>query len=86
MAAWKGLLSKELWKEKERIGEITQKGGDVRMPRINWKGITSEDVLKAIEIFEAESPEYPSPKSTFLIKLKFQQKLLSSKKMHFSIA
>ena len=29
--------------------------------------ITREDVIKAIEIFHAENPEYPSPKSTFLI-------------------
>lgn len=37
------------------------------MPKINWMDITREDVIKAIEIFQAENPEYPSPKSTFLI-------------------
>jgi|BioPla2DNA2_1021312.scaffolds.fasta_scaffold17586_2 predicted amidohydrolase/very-short-patch-repair endonuclease/SepF-like predicted cell division protein (DUF552 family) len=37
------------------------------MPKINWMDITREDVIKAIEIFHAENPEYPSPKSTFLI-------------------
>lgn len=30
-------------------------------------GITREDVIKAIEIFHDENPEYPSPKSTFLV-------------------
>ena len=29
--------------------------------------ITREDVIKAIGIFQAENPEYPSPKSTFLV-------------------
>jgi len=29
--------------------------------------ITREDVIKAIEIFCTENPEYPNPKSTFLI-------------------
>jgi len=37
------------------------------MAKINWMDITREDVIKAIEIFHAENPEYPSPKSTFLI-------------------
>lgn len=34
---------------------------------MNWIDVTREDVLKAIEIFYTENPEYPSPKSTFLI-------------------
>lgn len=37
------------------------------MGKINWTDITRENVIKAIEIFHAENPEYPSPKSTFLI-------------------
>jgi len=37
------------------------------MPTINWMDITREDVIKAIEIFQAENPEYPSPRSTFLV-------------------
>jgi predicted amidohydrolase len=37
------------------------------MPKINWRDITREDVIKAIEIFHAENPMYPSPKSTFLL-------------------
>ncbi|HYE83731.1 MAG TPA: nitrilase-related carbon-nitrogen hydrolase [Clostridia bacterium] len=37
------------------------------MPKINWMDITRDDVIKAIEIFHAENPEYPSPKSTFLV-------------------
>ncbi len=37
------------------------------MAKINWVDITREDVIKAIENFCAENPEYPSPKSTFLI-------------------
>ncbi|MEG2290853.1 MAG: hypothetical protein RSA29_07465 [Clostridium sp.] len=37
------------------------------MSIINWMDIKWEDVIKAIEIFNNENPEYPSPKSTFLI-------------------
>ncbi len=37
------------------------------MAKINWLDITREDVTKAIEVFHAENPEYPTPKSTFLI-------------------
>ncbi len=37
------------------------------MAIINWMDITREDVIKAIEIFCTENPEYPNPKSTFLI-------------------
>jgi len=37
------------------------------MKKTNWMDITREDVIKAIEIFQYENPEYPSPKSTFLI-------------------
>ncbi len=38
------------------------------MTKFNWLDITWEDVIKAIELFHIESPEYPSPKSTFLIR------------------
>ena len=37
------------------------------MTKFNWLDITREDVIKAIELFHIQSPEYPSPKSTFLI-------------------
>lgn len=37
------------------------------MTKFNWLDITREDVIKAIELFHIENPEYPSPKSTFLI-------------------
>ena len=37
------------------------------MEKIDWTKITYEDVLKAIEIFNRENPEYPEPKVTFLI-------------------
>lgn len=37
------------------------------MAKINWMNIKREDVIKAIEIFFAENPEYPSPKCTFLL-------------------
>ncbi len=32
-----------------------------------WTKITREHVLRAIEIFFAENPEYPAPRSTFLV-------------------
>lgn len=35
--------------------------------KINWMDITREDVIKVIGVFYAENPEYPTPKSTFLI-------------------
>ncbi len=38
-----------------------------RKKKINWLDITRADVIKAIEIFFAENPEYPFPKNTFLI-------------------
>lgn len=37
------------------------------MAKINWMDITREDVIKAIGVFHAENPEYPTQKSTFLI-------------------
>lgn len=37
------------------------------MAKFDWKGITREDVIMAIEIFLADNPEYPSPRSTFLV-------------------
>lgn len=37
------------------------------MAKINWKDITKEDVIKAIEIFNRDNPEYPGPRNTFLI-------------------
>lgn len=33
----------------------------------NWKDIKREDVLTAINIFLSENPEYPAPRSTFLV-------------------
>ena len=32
-----------------------------------WKDITHDDVIKAIEIFNAENPDYPAPRNTFLL-------------------
>lgn len=46
------------------------------MKKHDWMAITKEDVIKAIEKFLFESPEYPEPKSTFLI---FQGKRLPAK-------
>lgn len=37
------------------------------MGKFNWIDITREDVIKAIERFLYENPEYPEPRSTFLI-------------------
>lgn len=37
------------------------------MAKFNWREVTAEDVTKAIAIFEAENPEYPEPRSTFLL-------------------
>ena len=37
------------------------------MLRYNWIDISHEDVIKAIEKFLAENPEYPAPRSTFLV-------------------
>lgn len=37
------------------------------MPVDKWKHVKREHVLRAIEIFFAENPEYPSPRSTFLV-------------------
>lgn len=37
------------------------------MPKISWTEITKDDVIKAIEKFLTENPEYPEPRSTFLV-------------------
>lgn len=37
------------------------------MPKFDWKSVTRNDVLKAIKFFLKDNPEYPSPRSTFLI-------------------
>lgn len=37
------------------------------MAKFNWIDITKEDVLRAIEKFLAYNPEYPEPRSTFLM-------------------
>lgn len=37
------------------------------MAKFNWIDITRADVIKAIEKFLASNPEYPEPRSTFLI-------------------
>ena len=46
------------------------------MAKYNWGGITKEDVEKAIEQFLAHNPEYPMPRSTYLI---YQGKKLPAK-------
>lgn len=37
------------------------------MAKLNWVEITKEDVVRAIEKFLSDNPEYPEPRSTFLI-------------------
>ena len=37
------------------------------MAKFSWIDISKEDVIKAIEKFINENPEYPEPRSTFLI-------------------
>lgn len=37
------------------------------MAKFNWLDISKKDVIKAIDIFNKENPEYPEPKVTFLI-------------------
>lgn len=37
------------------------------MPKFNWVEITKDDVVKAIEKFILENPEFPEPRSTFLL-------------------
>lgn len=37
------------------------------MAKFNWKDISREDVEKAISFFEANTPDYPEPRSTFLL-------------------
>ena len=37
------------------------------MAKHNWSEVTKEDVIKAIELFDTENPDYPAPRSTFLL-------------------
>ena len=37
------------------------------MPRFNWVDITYEDVVRAIKKFIMENPEFPEPRSTYLL-------------------
>lgn len=37
------------------------------MSKIKWTEITNIDVINAIKKFDKENPEFPQPKSTFLI-------------------
>lgn len=37
------------------------------MAKNNWNEVTREDVIAAIKTFISENPEYPAPKSTFLV-------------------
>ena len=37
------------------------------MAKFNWVVITKEDVIRAIERFLVNNPEYPEPRSTFLL-------------------
>ena len=41
--------------------------GGYILAKFNWGAITREDVIKAIERFLYENPEYPEPRSTFLV-------------------
>lgn len=46
------------------------------MGKIDWSKITREDVIKAIQIFVKNNPEYPEPRTTFLL---FEGKKLPAK-------
>ena len=46
------------------------------MSKFNWMDITREDVIRAIGRFLSENPEYPVPRSTFLL---FEGKKLPAK-------
>lgn len=37
------------------------------MAKFKWSEVTVEDVIKAVNMFESENPEYPEPRSTFLL-------------------
>lgn len=52
------------------------KMGVLILAKYNWMDITREDVIKAIDMFLCENPEYPEPKSTFLA---YQGKKLPAK-------
>ena len=47
-----------------------------KVAKINWTEITRKDVLQAIENFLNENPEYPEPRSTFLL---YEHKRLPAK-------
>lgn len=49
---------------------------DVIVAKISWTEITREDVIRAIEKFLKDSPDYPEPRSTFLV---YKQKRLPAK-------
>ena len=60
------------------------------MSKFNWMDITREDVIHAIRRFLSENPEYPAPRSTFLL---FEGKKLPAKHIrgmayyeHYNIA
>lgn len=46
------------------------------MAKFNWMEINREDVIKAIDTFLKENPEYPEPRSTFLV---YENKKLPAK-------
>ena len=46
------------------------------MAKINWVEITRDDVIKAVEKFLDNNPEYPEPRSTFLV---YEGKMLPAK-------
>ena len=50
--------------------------GGIQMAKLNWVEITKEDVVKAIEKFLNDNPEYPEPRSTFLV---YEEKKLPAK-------
>ncbi len=37
------------------------------MAKFYWEDVTREDVLEAIRIFDSQNPDYPEPRSTFLV-------------------
>ena len=37
------------------------------MVKADWKSVTKDDVLRAVRFFLEENPEYPAPRSTFLV-------------------
>ena len=49
------------------IDDIHNERKSDRMAKFKWTDITYKDVIDAIELFETENPEYPEPRSTFLL-------------------